>query len=41
LIFGCTAANQGYPSIALCSLRSNKKKRSLVLVVPVRVSRSV
>jgi hypothetical protein len=40
-IFGCTAVNQGYPSIALCSPRSDKKKHSLVPVVPVRVFRLV
>src|SRR5580698_2627276 len=40
-IFGCTAANQGYPRMALLSPKSDKKNRKLVLWVPVRTSRSV
>jgi hypothetical protein len=40
-IFGCTAANHGYPKMALCSPRSDRKNRSLIVVVPVLVSRSV
>src|SRR5579863_1159351 len=38
---GCTAANQGYPRIALFSPRFVKKKRSRVCCGPVRTCRSV
>ena len=34
-IFGCTVANQEYPKIALCSPRSDRKKRNWFLLVPV------
>src|SRR6266404_4918849 len=40
-IFGCTAANQRYPRIALCSPSCVKKNLMLVLVDPVRMARSV
>jgi hypothetical protein len=40
-MFGCTAANHGYPKMALCSPKSDRKKCSLVIVVPVLVFRSV
>jgi len=40
-IRGCIAENQGYPSIALCSPRSDRKNHSVVLVDPVWTSRSV
>ena len=41
LIFGCTAANQGYPSIALCSPSSVRKNLIFVEVDPVWIARSV
>jgi len=34
-ILGCTAANQEYPKIALCSPRSDRKKCNCFLEVPV------
>ena len=40
-IFGWVAANQGYPSIALCSPSSVRKNLILVVVDPVRIARSV
>ena len=40
-ILGCTAANQGYPRIALCSPNWVRKNLMLVLVDPVRMARSV
>src|SRR6266478_3610718 len=40
-ILGCTAANQGYPRIALCSPSCVRKNLMLVLVDPVRMARSV
>ena len=40
-IFGCTAANQEYPSMALFSPRSVRKNRSLDRFEPVCTSRSV
>src|SRR6266404_1141794 len=40
-IFGCTAANHGYPRIALCSPSCVRKNLMLVLVDPVRMVRSV
>src|SRR6266446_5358905 len=40
-IFGCTAANHGYPRIALCSPSCVRKNLMLVLVDPVCMVRSV
>ncbi len=40
-IFGWVAANQGYPSIALCSPSSVRKNLILVVVDLVRIARSV
>src|SRR6266403_4369759 len=40
-IFGWVAANQGYPSIALCSPSSVRKNLMLVVVDPVWVAKSV
>ncbi len=40
-ILGCTATNQGYPKIALCSPSCVRKNLMLVLVDPVRMARSV
>src|SRR6266404_9483948 len=40
-ILGCTAANQGYPKIALCSPSCVRKNLMLVLVDPVQMARSV
>src|SRR6266403_2319686 len=40
-ILGCTAVNQGYPRIALCSPNWVRKNLMLVLVDPVRMARSV
>ena len=40
-IFGCMAANQGYPSIALCLPRCVRKNLILVVVGPVCIARSV
>ena len=39
-ILGCTAANQEYPRMALCSPRSDRKKRIVVRLLPVCTSRS-
>ena len=36
---GWVAANHGYPSIAFCPSKSERKKRRLVMLVPVRVPR--
>src|SRR5579863_6502049 len=38
---GCTAANQGYPSMALFSPRFVRKKRKRVCCDPVRTCKSV
>src|SRR6266403_2889626 len=38
-ILGCTATNQGYPRIALCSLSWVRKNLMLVLVDLVRMAR--
>ncbi len=40
-ILGCTAANHGYPRIALCLPSCVRKNLILVLVDPVRMARSV
>src|SRR6266403_5749860 len=40
-IFGCTAANQGYPKTALCSPSCVRKNLMLVVVDPIRMARSV
>ncbi len=40
-ILGCTAANQGYPRIALCSPSCVRKNLMFVVVEPVRMARSV
>jgi hypothetical protein len=40
-ILGCTAVNHGYPKMALCSPRLDKKNHSLVTAVPVLVFRSI
>src|SRR6266436_2791049 len=40
-ILGCTAANQGYPRMALCSPSCVRKNLMLVVVDPVRIARSV
>src|SRR6266478_9025641 len=40
-ILGCTATNQGYPRIALCSPSWVRKNLMLVLVDLVRMARSV
>ena len=40
-IFGCMAANQGYPSMALFSPRFERKKRRLIRRSPVCTVRSV
>jgi hypothetical protein len=39
-MLGCTATNQGYPRMTLCSPSLDKKNHSLVVVFPVLVSRS-
>src|SRR6266700_4716892 len=39
-ILGWTSANQGYPSIAFCPPRSERKNRRFVMLAPVRVPRS-
>ncbi len=41
LIFGCVAANQGYPKMALCSPSWVRKNLMLVVVAPVQIARSV
>ncbi len=41
LILGCTAVNQGYPRIALCSPSWVRKNLILVVVMPIRMARSV
>ncbi len=41
LIFGCTAANQGYPRIALCSPSWVRKNLMVVVVDPVRIAKSM
>jgi hypothetical protein len=40
-MFSYTVANHGYPKIALCSPRLDRKKHSLLATVPIRVSKSV
>ncbi len=40
-ILGCTAANHGYPRIALCSPSCVRKNLMFVVVGPVRMARSV
>src|SRR6266436_8957 len=40
-ILGCTAANHGYPRIALCSPSCVRKNLIFVVVGPVRMARSV
>src|SRR6266478_3629608 len=40
-ILGCTAANHGYPRIALCSPSCVRKNLMFVVVDPVRMARSV
>ncbi len=40
-IFGCTAANHGYPRIALCSPSCVRKNLMFVIVGPIRMARSV
>ena len=40
-ILGCTAANHGYPKIALCSPSWVRKYLILVVVAPVCMARSV
>ena len=40
-ILGCTAANQGYPKIALCSPSCVRKNLMFVVVEPVRIARSL
>src|SRR6266576_401034 len=39
-ILGWTFANQGYPNIAFCPPRSERKNRRFVTLVPVRVAKS-
>src|SRR6266403_5981407 len=40
-ILGCTAANHGYPRIALCSPSCVRKNLMFVVVDPVRMAKSV
>ncbi len=40
-IFGCVAANQGYPKMALCSPSWVRKNLMLVVMAPVQIMRSV
>src|SRR6266403_4961518 len=40
-ILGCTAANHGYPRIALCSPSCVRKNLMFVVVTPVRMAKSV
>ncbi len=40
-ILGCTAVNQGYPRIALCSPKWVRKNLMLVVVAPIHITRSV
>src|SRR5579863_4534147 len=40
-ILGCTAANQEYPRMALCSPKSNRKNLIVVQLVPIWTLRSV
>ena len=40
-IRGCAAVNHGYPKIALCSPKSERKNLMVVVFVPVLTSRSV
>ena len=40
-ICGWNAANQGYPSMAFCSPRSDRKNLRLVICCPIRTCRSV
>src|SRR6266436_3843043 len=40
-ILGCTAVNQGYPRIALCSPSCVRKNLMFVVVDPIRMARSV
>src|SRR6266478_4205660 len=40
-ILGCTAANHGYPKIALCSPSCVRKNLMFVVVEPVRMARLV